>query len=317
MPEVPSLKYIQVDLDLVALDKLEFPAFKGTTLRGAFGTSFKKTVCVTHKPTCSECVLYETCVYSYVFETPVQSENQLPQKTPFAPHPFVITPPLEPKSVYETGENLTFQLTLFGKAVNLLPYFLLTFEVMGNRGITKTRGKTKLISARQNNRIIYTDGKFISKPKIYDTAEFTAQENTKGTVTIQFLTPVRLIHRGKLVDNPDFDAIHTAILRRFFWILKLHSEVTDLQELKNWDNSGTPLRQVDAIIKYVSVRRYSKRQERRMIFKGFVGEVVYSGNIGRVLPILRVGEVIHIGKATSFGFGKYQIKEVVYGKTTP
>lgn len=313
MEYLPSLKYLSVDLDFVALDKLKFPPFKGTTLRGAFGTAFKKTVCVTHKPLCKDCVLYETCVYSYVFETPMSSEEGLPQKTPFAPHPFVITPPIDSKMEYEQGEKLTFHLTLFGRAVNLLPYFILTFEVMGNRGITKTRGKTKLISVKQYNKIIYTDGKFISKPQIKDVREFLPFTEAKGELTMQFLTPVRLIYRGKLLDTPDFVAIRAAILRRFFWILKVHSEHTDLQGLTDWDNFGTILRKVRGIIKPVMVSRYSMRQKRRMAFKGFIGEVVYSGSIGRYLPLLRVGEVLHIGKATSFGFGKYKIKEVKYG----
>jgi len=39
---------------------------------------------------------------------------------------------------------------------------------------------------------------------------------------------------------------------------------------------------------------------------GFVGEVVYEGDIRPYLPLLRAGEVFHAGKGTSFGLGKYE-----------
>lgn len=313
MQQLPSLKYLSVELDFVVLDKLEFPPFKGTTLRGAFGTSFKHTVCVTRKQNCTECLLYENCVYSYVFETPMISDSVSLQKTPFTPHPFVITPPIDSKVSYFPGDNLTFHLTLFGKAVNLLPYFILTFEVLSSRGLTKTRGKIKLLSVRQNSKVIYTEGKFVKKPKINDVLEFLPVEDKDGKVTLRFLTPVKLIHEGKLVHTPNFVAIKKAILRRFFWILKVHSEHSDLQILKDWDDSGTILRNDSCNIKLAHVSRYSKRQKRKMTFKGFIGEAVYSGPIGKYLPLLRIGEILHIGKATSFGFGKYIIKEVIYG----
>jgi CRISPR/Cas system endoribonuclease Cas6 (RAMP superfamily) len=41
---------------------------------------------------------------------------------------------------------------------------------------------------------------------------------------------------------------------------------------------------------------------------GFIGDIVFKGNLEKFMDFLWLGEWIHLGKATSFGFGKYKIK---------
>ena len=48
-----------------------------------------------------------------------------------APHPFIIDPPLDTRTRYEPGSALDFRLTLIGKAIDYLPYFVYAFERMG------------------------------------------------------------------------------------------------------------------------------------------------------------------------------------------
>ena len=57
------------------------------------------------------------------------------RKYPSAPHPFILLPPLEDDRVDEPGERLEFGLTLIGKAIDFLPYFIYTFEELGNMGL--------------------------------------------------------------------------------------------------------------------------------------------------------------------------------------
>src|SRR4030042_4905148 len=93
-------KFARFQFVLTAEDWIQLPAYKGSTFRGAFGHAFKKIVCVNREKLCESCLLREKCVYSYVFETPPPSDTSKMRKYPFAPHPFVITPPLEEKRTY-------------------------------------------------------------------------------------------------------------------------------------------------------------------------------------------------------------------------
>jgi CRISPR/Cas system endoribonuclease Cas6 (RAMP superfamily) len=43
---------------------------------------------------------------------------------------------------------------------------------------------------------------------------------------------------------------------------------------------------------------------------GFVGEVEYLGEIADFVLLLKLGERTHVGKATGFGLGRYQISQL-------
>lgn len=49
-------------------------------------------------------------------------------------------------------------------------------------------------------------------------------------------------------------------------------------------------------------------ERKKMEFIGFTGTLAFKGDITPFTPWLKIGEIIHIGKNTSFGFGKYVTK---------
>ena len=59
--------FAQFQFELETVEPLQLPAYKGSTLRGAFGHAFKKVVCALRTKTCGDCLLNERCVYSYIF----------------------------------------------------------------------------------------------------------------------------------------------------------------------------------------------------------------------------------------------------------
>ena len=42
--------------------------------------------------------------------------------------------------------------------------------------------------------------------------------------------------------------------------------------------------------------------------QGLVGWVAFEGEMGALLPVLRMAEVTHVGKATSFGLGRMRVE---------
>ena len=45
-----------------------------------------------------------------------------------------------------------------------------------------------------------------------------------------------------------------------------------------------------------------------MTLGGFMGSVTFKGDFGDFIPFLLLGEQVHVGKGTSFGLGKYQLR---------
>lgn len=60
--------------------------------------------------------------------------------------------------------------------------------------------------------------------------------------------------------------------------------------------------------RWVDWERYSNRQQTRMSLGGVVGRVAYEGNLEPYWFLLRLGELVHVGKACTFGMGKYRLK---------
>ncbi len=70
-----AFRIARFSFELEALDEIFLPPYKGSTLRGGSGHSFKKTVCALKSQDCDSCLLRKKCVYSYVFENPPPSDK--------------------------------------------------------------------------------------------------------------------------------------------------------------------------------------------------------------------------------------------------
>lgn len=315
-----------IDLSLAAFtfslrarDTILLPAYKGSTLRGGFGHAFKRVVCTIRNVPCSECLLYEKCVYSYVFETPPPKDTEVMRKYTAAPHPFVIEPPLGKKTEYLQGEEIHFGLILIGRAIEYLPYFIYTFEELGRTGIGRGRGGYELkevLSAGPDGRggVVYSgEEKRLKSDLTRLTAADLPQSETADTKTIaiNFLTPTRIKYDGQLNVNPDFHILLRNLLRRISLLSYFHCNgnpddiaFTDLIE------SAKSVATLDRRLHWYDWERYSARQETRMKMGGFTGRVAYEGDLEEFLPFIRLGKYLHVGKGTTFGLGKYEIGRV-------
>lgn len=61
----------------------------------------------------------------------------------------------------------------------------------------------------------------------------------------------------------------------------------------------------DKNLDWVDWTRYSFRQKAELKMGGLVGWVRFRGPVTTLLPYLRLGEAIHIGKGTAFGLGMF------------
>jgi len=61
-------------------------------------------------------------------------------------------------------------------------------------------------------------------------------------------------------------------------------------------------------LRWFDWERYSARQDTRMNLGGFLGKVTFEGDLEPFMPLIKAGEVVHVGKGTSFGLGKYIIR---------
>ncbi|HID96100.1 MAG TPA: CRISPR system precrRNA processing endoribonuclease RAMP protein Cas6 [Candidatus Latescibacteria bacterium] len=122
--------------ELKALTQIELPRYKGSTFRGAFGGILRRICCSNRDvQDCRDCLLKVTCPYAYIFETRQPPEEIRIKRLRDMPRPFVLEPPLGPRDTLDKDEVFSFGLILIGRAIDLLPYFLVTFKELGVVGI--------------------------------------------------------------------------------------------------------------------------------------------------------------------------------------
>lgn len=298
---------------LTAKEAMWLPEYKGSALRGGFGNVFKKVCCVVPgQKYCNHCQLNTACAYAYIFETPQTQNCNAPIQSTNLPHPFVILPPLATKEVIESGEKLSFKLTLIGKGIDFLPYFIYAFDELGRTGLGRNRGQYVLEKVTENRKDneIYThttqtltgDFQTISFPDLCKSnGQLKADE-----LTLQFLTPTRILFHNQLAIDLKFDILIRNLLRRASLLAQVHcGNNWDLDYKQILEFATNRVRLIRNGLSWQDWERYSRRQEQRHKLGGFVGKVAYKGDIEMFLPLIRLGEFIHLGKGTSFGMGRF------------
>lgn len=289
---------------------IRLPVYKGGTLRGAFGYALKRIVCVHKRAVCDDCILEKQCVYGYIFDTSPPDDSEILSDHSDVPRPFIIEPPLDRNTYYRPGDEITFGLVLIGKAIELLPYFILAFEKLGEAGIGRGRGKFSLQKVESNDRVIYPGNSetLLQEPGILNVSDLPTDPNMNGKrITLRFLTPLRMKYQGRLTNSPEFHILIRNLLRRISSLAYLHCGITADMDPSSIIASVSDIAIESMDIHWYDWRRYSSRQEAQMTLGGLIGRVTYIGEMKPFLPLLRIGEYIHIGKNTSFGLGKYVI----------
>lgn len=304
-------------LTLEARERIELTRLnRGITLRGAFGTVFRRLVCHDLKTQCGpSCPLHPSCPYGFTFSPTVPPGAARLRLNRDIPRPFVIKPPLEGDGTHEPGDHLVFDLVVVGRAQDFLPYFIVTFEELGRQGIGVRRGKYKLDSIESLGRdgswhkVFRQEDRMVTPPAESLTGG-GSRENLEppGSLTLKFLTPVLLKERGRWV-KPEFGPMVKRLRDRVNALSYFYcGKALDI-DFKDLGEKADMITTVRESLRWTEEKRFSKHRDLQHMLKGFIGEVEFEGDITPFMPLLRLGEVLHVGKATAFGQGWYEINK--------
>jgi hypothetical protein len=295
---------------------LYLPGYKGAAFRGGFGYVFKSIVCPTHGVDCIHARLGDPCVYSEVFESPVPKDSAVMRKYTFVPHPFVLTPPLDRRAHFTQDRELCVELVLVGRAIQWLAYFICTLEELGRRGIGPNRDHYRVERVESLDspgeaaqRTVVYDGtlrRAVATPHVIRVAALSDGSSNGEAVALSFATPARLISSEHLATQLSFVTLFRSLLRRLALLAQFHCGATvSVEPLRELIQEAKAIRVKGSHLRWKDWERFSTRQQSFMKLGGLVGEISFQGQMGRFLPFLRAGELTHVGKATSFGLGKY------------
>lgn len=299
-------------LSFQTLTDVHLPAYAGSAWRGVFGHALKGAVCVTHERDCSQCLLYRSCAYPYIFETPPPPDTDRMRRYTAAPHPFVIYPLKSDRRTLPVQDTIGLELTLFGRSLDHLPYMIHAFRSAGKRGIGAGHGRFRLQRVEQGTWDSNTPWLTIWE----DGGQLMLAETTMPAIPpcpeqlqLELISPLRLKRNEHLV-RPEAFAFHDLfrnLLRRISMLMYFHEnkplevDFADLVQLAR----AVPF--VSSDLQWQEWTRYSSRQRTTMKMGGLIGRIDLDGaNLEPFWPYLWLGQWTHAGKGTSMGLGRYR-----------
>ena len=304
-----KFEYLPLEVLLKTNEKSKLPNYKGSMLRGVLGQTLKKVSCVSKRSQCIECKNNYSCPYTAVFFSIDKNDNDMLSKVETIPNPFVILSPMDQKTHYDEGEELRFYLTLFGKAMSYIHYFIHAIAEIENLGIGADRNKFKIVHVTDT-----ITGERVLENGIYKICEakghiFSPKIINMHQITICFDTPLRVRDEGQLTQNISFHLLMRNVLRRIAMIYEYFIDDVFEVDYKSLLEDAKKIKTKHMNLTWVKMQRYSSTVNKKISIGGVKGRVTFEGDLAPFLPYIYLGEITHIGKGCTLGLGHYRIIE--------
>ena len=285
--------------------------------RNNIGFQLKRLTCILRSSECGSCVLDRTCIYSSVFETPIDKNNEIIKGRDRASHPYLVY------SDAATGlktERINIDIVLIGTAVNYFPYILLTMINIGKSGILSGRIHFDIESVScQGKSVLSGKGDYCENvsPLIWNWNGASAEKNRKGSINeieLAFLSPLRIKHNGRYVSDLTYKDILYGAARRIDILDNFFGDGSSanhdpLADLPGFIEDASNGKEFLSRLKWTDYSRYSARQKQGMQMGGLTGKAVVKGAFSSwELALLEAAGLFHIGKNASFGLGKVEVR---------
>ncbi len=309
------MRYLSLVFRCRLLTGGRFSSYKGSMLRGSLGAFLKKTCCTVRGGACEECMLGSVCAYPALFVG--KSANDAGNSTSSRVIPFCLVPFDTGKSEYQAGETFSFELKLFSRAIDHLPYYVHAFVLAGMQGMghkgEDAPGRFELEEIWAGDKSIYS--KAAQKVDILGGEELVLPPWTEddgasdeGFLRVILETPCRFKESSRLSDALPFRQLLILAMRRVRTLWELDGQGARYEDFGHMLDIADSVATVASGLHWKDWKRFSSRQQAYMQLGGLMGEVVYKGRIHPFLPLLCLAEKLHIGKQTSFGLGRIRLE---------
>ena len=319
LTELPAALPVAVyQLNFTACSPGSLPAASGSAWRGALGRQLRSAVCTTPALDCADCLLRRRCAFSLCFRPALSAGRSGRFAAQHATPPFALYPEMGPRRL-AAGDPAALELTLIGRQGALLPALLgalakprLDTGAGSALALQLDSAAVLLRAGDREGQTVWERGRWRDAPDRTDLQppDWLLQQERLG---IRFLSPVRIKHRGRMLDRAICAEVFLInLLRRLSLLsecwLQRELDVDGDQIAALGQSLREPPSESPAPMRRWQGSRYSKAQQRSMPIDGLLGELVIdTAPIAHLLPLVWLGQWLHIGKGSSFGQGRYQV----------
>jgi hypothetical protein len=297
-----------------SLGTLHFPPYKsGNIVRGAFGTIFRKLVCLPDCRDAKRCEVRVTCPYASVFE-PQAARGEGPSGLADWPRPFVFRAAhLDGHSIRE-GQPFHFDVNIFDVSNPALEYFVLAFAQLAREGLGPGRARAELVAVDQ------LDLSGLKMAQVFDGKRFQMGELERpnsvdllgvpsrvSRVRVRFVTPMELKSEHQVAERPEFGILLGRLRDRISTLRTLYGDGPLDIDFRGMGERAAAVRLVRCELERADAERLSSRSGQRHSLGGFVGEAEYEGDLGEFMRYLELGKWVGVGRQTVWGKGELEV----------
>lgn len=307
LEEALQIRYVKLHFMIEMLEDSVLPKYKASALRGGVGEMLLRANCVRDRE-CTKCDFASECM---VQRTMYSKFEIKPQFVTTGESVGYVLECENYQEEFEAGECIEFQLVLFGKTIVYFNQYMQALYALGMQGIGKYNNRFQIVSVTNTKKEPILDGNNLYMQNyeiqmVSDYVEYRLQQikNSGLENRVDFKTPLTLRYRNEYLQEFHVQAMINAVKRRIYMLECFEGQVSQLYA-KKYENIPEILRQQHY---FVNVPRFSTRHGGRMTLKGIEGRMQITEMETEILELLLAGELLHIGKNTSFGFGRYRIR---------
>ncbi|WP_020676555.1 CRISPR system precrRNA processing endoribonuclease RAMP protein Cas6 [Geopsychrobacter electrodiphilus] len=208
---------------------------------------------------------------------------------------------------YEPGDMLSLNVCFFGRGIGQIKVFSGLLEILGEIGLTLNRGRFYLDSIENNCNLqslpLWRSGPYLLTPQLLDLAELFVT-HIPQKITLEFLTPARLLKNGRPLFKPDFTEVFPFLLRRVTGMCAIWAEVEDVFDVELLIQQAARVRTLANRFFWQDWRSLDRKEE----VGGLMGKLTLEGDeLLDLWPVLKIGELLGLGKGAAFGAGRYRL----------
>ena len=298
-----------VEFHCRAVRPVSFPLHvEGPLLRGAIGRALRALSCTEEKETCDGCAAQ--CTYRFFFDS--VNEGDVLTGNRNIPRPFVLRPfPRQSKNC-RPGELFQFDTVIFGKGISSLPLLIEAVSEFRRFAAPENFGSFELEAVHAKSpvtglRLPITAQSDASRcmETSFSMDDFKASD-TSG-VTIDFITPAIIKDKGVILEAPVFSSIIKRLRDRYSSLSSFYGSGAPDIDYAHFADDAQRVKLVRGEGIAVHAERVSRRSGKTQDMSGFKGRYEFEGPVGEYIPLLSVGQYIHVGKAAAFGNGRFEV----------
>jgi len=180
---------------------------------------------------------------------------------------------------------------------------------MAVRGLGLRQAPFKLIEicSPLTRELLWTPGERPEFAPEEEGAWFLSQ-SIPEEISVKLLTPARL-PLSELKRGLSFKSFLGWVYRRLIPVLEMHCDQPVARRQEALWEAASKVELLEQSLEPVQVKRYSNRGQAAQYYNCRLGHLRFKGEgLSYFGPLLRAGELLHIGRSTVMGLGRYQIE---------